>query len=102
GTCAGGSAGRCARGAPPASSSPRRSVPRTSIARWASACGDRAGDRRGALRVERLAGLEHLDEPGQPPRARLGAAGVVEPVEDRVAVLAAELGEERGGARPGV
>ena len=49
--------------------------------------------------VDRLARLEHRDELGQPPRARLGPLGVVEPVEDRVAILTAEPVEECLGLR---
>jgi hypothetical protein len=49
--------------------------------------------------VDRLSGLEHRDEPREPPRARLRLLGVLEPVEDRIAILATELGEERLGLR---
>src|SRR2546430_456397 len=48
-------------------------------------------------RVDGLARLEHLDELRQPPGARLRLLRVLEPVEDRVPVLAAQLGEERLG-----
>src|SRR5436853_462774 len=54
------------------------------------------------LRVEPLARLEHGDEPCQPLGTGLGLLGVLEPVGDRVAVLAVELGEERLGLRTGV
>src|SRR3954452_13872195 len=42
-----------------------------------------------------LPGLEHRDELRQPPGARLRAFGVLQAVEDRVAVLAAQALEER-------
>ena len=54
-------------------------------------------DLRSALRVDRLSGLEHRDELRQPPSARLGLLGVLEPVQDRVAVLTRQLVEERPG-----
>ena len=58
--------------------------------------------RAGASRdlVDRLAGLEHGDELREPPCPRLRPLGVVEPVEDRVAVLAVERLEERLGGGP--
>jgi hypothetical protein len=49
--------------------------------------------------VDCLSGLKHGDELRQPPGPRLGLLGVLEPVDDRVPVLAAELGEERPGLR---
>src|SRR5262245_42788965 len=52
--------------------------------------------------VDRFARLEHGDELCQAPGARLGLLGVLEPVEDRVAVLAAEPGEECLRRRPRV
>ena len=51
------------------------------------------------LRVDGLARLEHFDELRQSPRARFRALGFLEAIEDRVAVLAAELREELFRAR---
>jgi len=48
---------------------------------------DRLTTARRRLRVNRLAGLEHRDELSQPPSPRVGLLGVVEPVDDRVAIL---------------
>src|SRR4051794_5292460 len=47
------------------------------------------------LGVKLLPRLEHLDELREPPRPRLGPLGVLQAIEDRVAVLAVQAGEER-------
>ena len=52
--------------------------------------------------MQPLAAGEHLDELLDAPRARLGALGVVDAVQDRVAVVAVELGELGLRARLGV
>src|SRR4051794_32591281 len=70
-----------------------------STSTWSEAIGGLYG--RVQLGVQLLPGLEHRDELLQAARAGLGALGVMQPVEDRVAVLAVERVEERarGGAR---
>ena len=52
--------------------------------------------------MQPLAAGEHLDELRDPPGPRLGALGVVDAVQDRVAVRAVELGELGLRARLGV
>src|SRR2546423_14427481 len=56
------------------------------------------------LRVDRLAGLQHRDEFRESARAGLRLLGVLQAVEDRVAVLTAEPEEEllrlRAGGEP--
>src|ERR1700730_2985069 len=54
------------------------------------------------LGVDRLARLEHGDEFLQPPRAGPRPPGVLQPVEDGVAVLARELPEEGLRLRSGI
>src|SRR5947209_20319150 len=56
----------------------------------------------GRLGVDRLARLEHRDELGQAPRAGGRQLGVVQTVEDRIAVLARELLEELPRLRAGI
>src|SRR5581483_1086708 len=53
-------------------------------------------------RVEGPPFVQHRHHRGEPPRPRLGALGVAQTVEDGVAVLAVQPGEERGRGRVGV
>jgi hypothetical protein len=52
-----------------------------------------------ALWVDGLAAREHRDETLDASRAGVAALGLVNPVEDRVSVLAAEASEHRFGTR---
>src|SRR5689334_14102814 len=51
--------------------------------------------RSALLRVDRLAAGEHRHELLDPPRARLCSLGGLDPIQDRVAVLAVEGCEHR-------
>src|SRR5262249_28995757 len=56
---------------------------------------DVGGQCASGLRVDGLACLQHCDELREPARSRLRPLRVLEAVQDRIAVLTAELGEER-------